>query len=258
MKTALTNLILTTLVTISLASAGDCFAQTGELKPPGLREGNRWVVPVPKSGKPAIPRAFASLKSAFFEGHPDVPVAIAPQINHWELKFKGEAPADKIVLEFDSFPALAAELKPIQQLGDSTLTLPCSLGTTHGQKLRFEPQPHKNTIGFWTKKTDSVTWEVEITKPGKFNIGILQGAARNGGGTARISVGSDAQVLDSVEYQVNVTGHFQNFVWQPAGTIEIPKAGTYTIKIEAVEISKVALMDVRQLHLSPVPKGMKN
>ena len=225
----------------------------------GDRQGNRWTIPLAtlKEQSMKVPRVYASLRSAHFQGKPDQTVQIRPGVDHWEIRFKGEAASAEVVLEFDSYPALHNESKPIEQLGDGTLTLPSSLGRTHGQKLRFEPQPHKNTIGFWTKATDSVTWPITVAKPGEFNVGLLQGAGNGGGGTANISILKNDKSVASIDYDVHVTGHYQNFVWHHAGTVKIDEPGEYMLKIAAAKITKTALMDVRQVHLSPAAKSRK-
>ncbi|MFK7767260.1 MAG: hypothetical protein AB8B55_08560 [Mariniblastus sp.] len=215
------------------------------------REGKQWRVPVSDSGATRIPRVCASLKGAYFEGMRDKTVVVHPEIEYWEIRFKGAAPATHVILEFDSYPTLLIEAKPTKQVGDGTLTLRCSQGRVVGEKLRFEPQQHKNTIGYWTVASDSVSWPIQISKPGAFNVGLLQGASDSGGGTARISLIAGEEVVDSFEYQVKVTGHFQNFQWKHAGVLEAKKPGQYKVKIEAAKIAKVALMDVRQVHLSP-------
>ena len=174
-----------------------------------------------------------------------------PEIEYWELRFKGAALASHIVLEFDSYPATLKEAEATAQAGDGTLTLRCSQGRTVGEKLRFEPQPHKNTIGYWAVATDTVSWPIVISQPGPFNVGVLQGAGDNGGGTARIALLANDKVVDSIEFKVVLTRHFQNFIWKHAGILEAKEAGQYTLKIEAAKIDNVALMDVRQVHLSP-------
>ena len=215
------------------------------------RQDKQWRVPVAKPGPTRIPRVCASLRASFLEGMPGKTVVVHPEIDYWEIRFKGDTTASHVVLEFDSFPALAEEAAPTKQAGDGTLTLPCSHGRVHGEKLRFEPQPHKNTIGYWTVAEDSVTWPIVISQPDEFNVGLLQGAGEKGGGRAKVSLISDGNVIDSFAYDVEVTGHFQNFRWKHAGTLEAKEAGQYELRIEAVKIDKVALMDVRQVHLSP-------
>jgi len=236
------------LVVASRGVAEDTYS-TPELL--AAREGNKWHVPVAETGPTRIPRVCASLRAAYFDGKPDKTVTVHPEIEYWELRFKGDALASHIVLEFDSYPATLDEAKSTEQAGDGTLTLRCSQGRTVGEKLRFEPQPHKNTIGYWVVPSDSVSWPIVISKPGPFNVGLLQGAAGNGGGTARVSLLADDEVVDSFEFKVEVTGHFQNFRWKHAGILAAKEPGQYTLKIEPTKIDKVALMDVRQVHLSP-------
>lgn len=229
----------------------------------GQRAGNLWTIDLSQAKKDgdqqsiSVPRVYASLRSTHFKGHPNSKVQVRAETEHWELRFKGDPPSDKIVLEFDSYPATLKETTSIKQLGDGTLTLPCSLGRTKGEKLRFEPQPHKNTIGFWTKTSDSVSWPITISKPGEFNIGLLQGAGNGCGGTAKISVLKNDQQVASLDYEVKVTGHFQNFVWQNAGRIAFKEPGDYVLQVAAAKIKKAALMDVRQIHLSPVPQKLR-
>jgi hypothetical protein len=215
------------------------------------RAGNTWRVPVSEFGPTRIPRVCASLRAAYFDGLPDKPVTVHPEMEYWELRFQGDPPASHIVLEFDSYPATIDEAAPIEQAGDGTLTLRCSDGRTSGEKLRFEPQPHKNTIGYWTVASDSVAWPIVISQPGSFNVGMLQGANNKGGGRARISLQAGGEVVDSFECDVQVTGHFQNFRWTHAGVLTAEQPGQYSVKIEAAKIDNVALMDVRQVHLSP-------
>lgn len=215
------------------------------------REGNRWVVTLNASEPTRIPRVCASLRASYFEGHPDLSVVVHPEIEYWQIRFKGTPASPRVVLEFDSYPATPEESKPTAQAGDGTLTLRCGNGRTHGEKLRFEPQPHKNTIGYWAAASDSVSWDVVIDQPGAFNVGALQGAGNRGGGVARVSLVQDNKVVDFFEFDVQKTGHFQNFVWRNVGILTAHDSGRYEVRIEAAKIDDVALMDVRQVHLSP-------
>ena len=245
------------LLILTSAPFTACHSSFGDepSKPPMIekRSGTRWIVPLAETGKTIIPRVCASLRASYFEGKPDKSVIVHPEIEYWEIRFKGKPASENVVLEFDSYPAAPEEAKPTEQAGDGTLTLRCSQGRTTGEKLRFEPQPHKNTIGYWAVAEDSVSWPVKIAKPGRFNVALLQGASSKGGGVARISVLAGEKVVDSIEHQVEVTGHFQNFVWKHSGSIAITEPGDYHLRIEAVEKPNVALMDVRQVHLSPNP-----
>ena len=39
-------------------------------------------------------------------------------------------------------------------------------------QLRYEPLPHKNTLGFWTRAEDWASWEFEVHKPGVFTVTV--------------------------------------------------------------------------------------
>lgn len=250
MRSILRNVFVLAILSLSIHQglAEDSYVSDETL---AAREGSRWRVPVAKEGPTRIPRVCASLRAAYFDAMPDKPVVVHPEIDYWELRFKGKPLAEHIVLEFDSYPALLSEAKPIEQAGDGTLTIRCSQGRTVGEKLRFEPQPHKNTIGYWAVASDSVTWPITISSPSAFNVGLLQGAGNRGGGRARVSLLHNDSVVDSFEFDVEVTGHFQNFRWKHGGVLEAKSPGEYSLKIEAAKIDDIALMDVRQVHLSP-------
>ena len=41
----------------------------------------------------------------------------------------------------------------------------------------------KNTIGFWTKQEDWVSWQIEIKQPGEYTAMVLQGCGKGSGGS---------------------------------------------------------------------------
>ena len=45
---------------------------------------------------------------------------------------------------------------------------------THGKLLRYEPQPHKNTLVHRANVEDWAEWHVEIAHPTEFKVEILQ------------------------------------------------------------------------------------
>lgn len=136
--------------------------------------------------------------------------------------------------------------KLIEASADGSVVLPASDASVHGTNIRYEPQPHKNTIGYWSKAEDWVSWSFQLAKPGTFAIEVLQGCGKGQGGSeVEISVGE--QTLPMV---VEDTGHFQNFVPRTIGKVTIP-AGRHTLAIRAKMKKAGAVMDVRQVKLTP-------
>lgn len=136
---------------------------------------------------------------------------------------------------------------PNPQSADGTVTLPAKTADVHGVQLRYEAQPHKDTLGFWTRTDDSASWEFQVTKPGAFRVEVLQGCgAGQGGSTVDVSVAEQ-----SLSFTVEDTGGFQSFKALEIGTIRLAKPGRYTLVVRPATKSKNAVMDLRLVRLIP-------
>jgi arylsulfatase A len=113
--------------------------------------------------------------------------------------------------------------------------------------LRYEPLPHKTTLGYWVRPEDWASWQFTVTKPGKFRVEVLQGCGKEQGGS-EVEVAVGAQAL---KFTVEDTGHFQNFKARDLGTVTIDKPGRQTLTIKPKTKAKAAVMDVRQVTLKP-------
>jgi len=126
------------------------------------------------------------------------------------------------------------------------LQLPASLAEVHGSMLRYEPPPHKNTLGYWTRAEDRVSWDVQVEKPGEFRV-ILRYGCGNGSGGSEVDITIAGKTLP---FTVKETGGFQN--WQEAdlGTAALP-AGRQTLSIRPKTKKGAAVMDVQTVRLEP-------
>ncbi len=202
-----------------------------------------------------IPRMAASLTGAHWLGHLDTDtIVLQVEQEHWIIGWKNRPQnARTIVLSFDVQPKLLSEVKGVQPTGDGSILLLACLATTVGEKIRYEPQTFKNTVGYWVGKNDSAQWSFQTLRAGTFNVAILQGCGTGQGGSmAKLAIVGN--VDDSLDFEVLETGHFQNFQWRHLGQLNVDRAGTYQLRIEPISIKKNALMDVRAVHLVPVPK----
>jgi arylsulfatase A len=145
------------------------------------------------------------------------------------------------------FGVYAADPKVTEQAVDGLITLLARDATTHGKTIRYEPQPHKNTIGYWTKADDWVSWDFVVSKPGKFTVTLTQACGKGSGGSEyTITVGD--QVIKDV---VPDTGAFTNWVERTIGTFSLAKAGAYTIDVKPLKKPGLAVMDLRRIKLTP-------
>lgn len=135
--------------------------------------------------------------------------------------------------------------KPSPQGADGTITMLGQHADVHGAMLRFEPLPHKNTLGYWVNPTDWASWEFEVAKPGKFTMEITYGCG-NGSGGSEVEFAVGGQVLT---FKVEQTGGFQAFVKRELGEMSFEKPGRYTLTVKPKSKPGPAVMDLPQVVL---------
>ncbi|WP_406697220.1 sulfatase-like hydrolase/transferase [Singulisphaera sp. Ch08] len=169
------------------------------------------------------------------ETRPEKVVELAAKLAAWRKGVDAQMPTPN--------PAYA----PNAQLSNGTIRLPASTAEVHGTMLRFEPLPHKNTLGYWVRVDDWASWEFEVTKPGTFAVQALIGCGEGSGGSA-----VEFRVEDQrLKLNVPVTGGFQQFVPQSLGQITLPRSGRYQFEVRAISKPGPAVMDLREVTLSP-------
>lgn len=127
------------------------------------------------------------------------------------------------------------------------IVLPAKDAHVTGVQLRYEPLPHKNTLGFWVRKEDTARWEFTIDKPGHYQLDILQGCGKGSGNAEVAFVVGDQELL----WKVEDTGNFQNFVTRTPGKFKL-EPGRHTLTVRPKTKPGVAVMDLREVKLIPV------
>jgi hypothetical protein len=140
----------------------------------------------------------------------------------------------------------AHEPKRIKQGKDGSVVLQARDVVVHGKTVRYEPD--KNTIGYWTKPSDWVSWELEITQPGTFTVEMFEACGRGSGGSHYTVEIADQKLTD----QVPDTDSFRNFRTRKIGEVKIEKPGDYTLSVRVVDKPGLAVMDLRTITLKPV------
>jgi acetyl esterase/lipase len=202
---------------------------------------------IDKQTKIEVPRLNNPMGKAFVKGT-DTEVPLKPLLTTWELKVPAAASGKRVVVETIGQPHLPVLPRIVSAEPAGTITLAAHDAVTHGKLLRYEPQPHKNTVGYWANPKDWVEWHFYCEKPGKYDLHILQGCGKSHGGSeVNVTLGDQ-----SVSFKVEDTGHFQIFKDRKIGMFSIKEPGIYNLQIRAKRKAKVAVMDVRQFQLIPV------
>jgi hypothetical protein len=203
------------------------------------------------SGKLVVYGLTGGVRKAYLLGDPAKVALPAARVGSSTVFTVPAAPphliATVVVLEVDD------ELKTTQIVSrpgkDGRIVMNARDVVVHGRKVRYEPEPHKDTVGYWTERSDWVSWDFEVSRPGTYSVEILQGCGKgSGGSTVRFSVGDQA-----LPVSVQDTGGFQNFVSRNIGELAFAKAGLYTLDVKPVEKAGKAVMDLRSVTLRHMP-----
>jgi arylsulfatase A len=134
---------------------------------------------------------------------------------------------------------------------EGVITLPARTAHIEGIQLRYEALPHKETLGFWTRVEDRAFWDLEVRRPGRYVVSLLQGCGQGQGGS-QVAIVVAGQTLP---WTVEDTGHFQNFVARDVGEVEFPAVGRYRLEVQPQTKPGVAVMDLRQITLRPAKEA---
>jgi arylsulfatase A len=116
----------------------------------------------------------------------------------------------------------------------------------HGRTLRYEPQPNKNVLGYWTSAEDWADWDFEAKQAGTYEVEIQQGCGKGSGG-AEVAVEVDDHNL---LFTVQDTGHFQNMILRTIGEVKLA-TGKHVLAVKPRTKPGAAVMDLRRVVLRP-------
>ena len=150
------------------------------------------------------------------------------------------------LLSFLNLPA-AEVPQANQQKTDGSIVLLATNAVIHGKTIRYEPQPHKNTIGYWTKADDWVSWDFQIHTPGRFDVALTQSCGKGSGGS-EVVFSVAGQVIKDI---VPETGFFTNWTNRTIGTFTLSTAGVYTVSVKPQKKPGLAVMDLRAITFTP-------
>jgi hypothetical protein len=92
-----------------------------------------------------------------------------------------------------------------------------------------------------------VHWEFDVKAPGAYAVDILQGCGKGSGGST-VDFATAGQTLTVT---VQDTGGFQNFVTRRIGRVTFDKPGRQTLTVKPTRKPGLAVMDLRQVTLTP-------
>jgi arylsulfatase A len=118
----------------------------------------------------------------------------------------------------------------------------------HSKTMRYEPEPYKNVLGYWTDADDWAEWDFDVAAGGVYEIEIQQGCGKGSGG-AKVAIEAGGQTLT---FTVQETGHFQHMIQRIIGEVQLAP-GKHALAVKPRSKPGVAVMDLRRVVLRPAP-----
>ena len=205
---------------------------------------------VPSDGRITIPRLNNPVKAVYFRGMPDQQLELKALVHEWEIHFPSERQADSgqaIVVQLEGRPYLPKEPRVVQPGTDGRFRLAAHDAVTHGECLRYEPQPKKNTLGYWINPNDWAEWHITTDRTDTYTVEVRYGCGTGQGGSiVRLECAQQ-----NLQWKVAATGGFQEWREIRPGKLRLEMSGNYTVALRAVDLHHDAVMDVQQIVLTP-------
>ncbi len=142
----------------------------------------------------------------------------------------------------------ACEGKSPEVEADGSFILHARDATTWSNTLRYEPDKAKNCLGFWTDIEDFAEWEIVTSVPATFAATIIYGCGDKNAGSVVALRSGETEIVFTVE----ATGGFQSWKKLEIGAIQFPEAGRHQVVVQPKIKEGSAVMDLKQLVLTPV------
>jgi alpha-L-fucosidase len=202
----------------------------------------------PGDGVLRVPGLKNELRAAYALGDPSRKLALHSANGSAAITLPAR-PLDEhdtvIVLQLRGTPVV--EPPVVTQGSDSPFQLDYQRAVTAGKAVKRFNRDGKFHIAKWTGPDDTVTWHLLVSQAGKYHVRIRYSARKESSG-ARFAVTAGGHSLAGT---VEETGDGYQYKTFDLGTVELAKAGPYTVQVKPAVESGRNLMFFQELDLIP-------
>jgi DNA repair exonuclease SbcCD ATPase subunit len=143
-------------------------------------------------------------------------------------RLPGDVPQPQAPARTTGDPGLSEVGSPVRTEESNTpQRLSAARAITHGEQIRYEVGPDRDNLGFWTNASDWVEWELEVKRPGRFNVTAEIAALAPG----RFQVVFGDQKLDGNAPNTSDYGRFQKV---ELGSVELTSCGKTRVAVRPI------------------------
>lgn len=136
--------------------------------------------------------------------------------------------------------------RPNPQQTDGIVSLHVRTADIHGSSLRFQSPPHLDALSHWEQQQDWVSFDFELTKPGKFDLELLYHCLKSDAGSELEITINGQRLTHTVRATADKKFEAQNIV-----SLELAKPGRHTLAIKPQTKPGKIVMDLRRVRLLP-------
>ena len=205
------------------------------------------VFDLPSNGKLEVPGLKNRIKNAYFLLNKKRNLPINRVENSVFISLP-EKPVDEVntvvVMEIEGTPDVEPVI--VEQNNDGVVSLECTEAATGGKTVKRFNRKGKFHISKWTEPEDTITWHIDIDKPGTFEVMITYAAGGEWQGR-EYTVSAGSELLTS---KVENTGDWYEYKTFKIGAITLKDSGIYTLTIKPKSSSKDYLMYFKSIQLN--------
>lgn len=140
--------------------------------------------------------------------------------------------------------------KPIEQESDGSLVLKASVADITGSTIMIEGAKDQN-LGEWTDPGDYVSWNVNITKPGKYRAEMIYSLDPSCHGNTLSLICKSQQLEVKVSIKPRNTNNWDSYRNVKIGEINLDEAGPAQISLKVGEKVGPSMINLKQIAFFP-------
>ncbi len=137
----------------------------------------------------------------------------------------------------------ARKIAPATADATGKIVLDATGAQIHGERLKVESKSGKPNLGFWTSAADWAEWQLDLAKPGKYEVL----AEVSGKGAAQLTIEVGGQKLSA---KITSTGAYDKYEVVRLGQVELSQPGPTTLTLRPAA-KGWRPMNVRSITLQP-------
>lgn len=136
------------------------------------------------------------------------------------------------------------------QFDDGRIVLSARSAVVDGTNAKLESHPGNHRIGFWSNRSDSVSWKWKPTRWGAYEARLAYSTASPSGSEIEVAIG-DTTFTASLDS----TGSWYRYTTLPLGRLVIPTTEERLVQVRCTKLVGGAVMNLKALLLTPACEG---